>query len=307
MEVRQLRYVVRLAETLHFGRAAQLEHIAQSAFSGHVARLERELGVRLFDRSHHRVALTPAGAAFVERAEQMLTQLADAAAEARAQAMPEQEVLRVGTFAEAAGELMPIILSLYRELRPDVRLEFTELSMVDQLEKLVSEEVDVAVVRAPFEDDRIALRPIFSEPRVAVLPRQHPLADAESMSVDDLLDEPFAAADTGAPAGWASYWTCDDRRGEPGRVATHVRSVGEGLMAISCLGAVDTFPQTAARLFRHSGVAYVPLPDATPSTINAATRQKDTRPHVQAFHLAVKHAIDGHLDVVPEAVRSATA
>jgi DNA-binding transcriptional LysR family regulator len=307
VEIRQLRYVVRLAETLHFGRAAQREHIAQSAFSNQIARLERELGVPLFDRSHHRVALTPAGAAFVDHAQQVLAQLAEAAAEARVHAAPAQEVLRIGNFAEGAGELMPIILSIYRELRPDVRLEFTELTMVDQMEKLVSGEVDVAVVRAPFQNDRVRLRPIFTEPRVAVLPRRHPMADAASISVDDLLDEPFAVADTGAPVGWGSYWTCDDRRGEPGRVATRVRSVGEGLMAIACLGAVDTFPQTAARLYRHPGVAYVRLPDAALSTVNVASRQKDRRPHVEAFDLAVVRAVEGHLDLVPDAVRPAVA
>ncbi|MEW2400235.1 LysR substrate-binding domain-containing protein [Streptomyces sp. NPDC046862] len=307
MEIRQLRYVVRLAETLHFGRAAQLEHIAQSAFSGHVARLERELGVQLFDRSPHRVALTPAGAAFVERAEQILAQLAEAAADALTYSPSHQQVLRIGMFAEAAGELTPVILSVYRELRPDVRLEFTELTMVDQLEKLVSDEVDVTIVRAPFEDDRIRLRPIFSEPRVAALPRSHPLADAASISVDDLLDEPFATAATGAPAGWASYWTCDDRRGEQSRVATRVRSVGESLMAISCLGAVDTFPQTAARLFHHSGVAYVPLRDAAPSTVATAARLSDRRPHVHAFAVAVERAVEGHLAGVPGAVRAQAA
>ncbi|MET7520014.1 LysR substrate-binding domain-containing protein [Streptomyces sp. NPDC005480] len=307
VEIRQLRYVVRLAETLHFGRAAGLEHIAQSAFSGHVARLERELGVRLFERSPHRVALTPAGLAFVERAEQVLAQLSDAAVEARAYASSHQEVLRVGTFAEAAGELTPVLLSVYRELRPDVRIEFTELTMVDQLEKLVSDDIDVAIVRAPFDDDRVTLRPIFSEPRVAALPRQHALADATSISVDDLLDEPFAAAATGAPPGWSSYWTCDDRRGEQGRVATQVRSVGECLMAISCLGAVDTFPQTAARLFQHSGVTYVPVPDAAPSTVTAATRPGDRRPHVQAFGVAVERAIEEQLARVPNAVRAEVA
>lgn len=304
MEVRQLRYVVRLAETLHFGRAAHLEHIAQSAFSGHVARLERELGVQLFDRSHQRVSLTPAGRAFVDRAQELLGQLADAAAEARSHSPRAQQVLRVGTFAEAAGELTPVIFSIYRELQPHVQLEFTELSMVDQLERLVSGDVDVAIVRPPLEDERIALRPIFTEPRVAVLPRRHRLAEADVLSVEDLLDEPFAAADPGAPAGWSSYWTCDDRRGEPGRIATRVRSVGESLMAISCLGAVDTFPKTAARLFQHSGVAYVPLPDAAPSTVAVATRRKDTRPHVELVEVAVARAVNGHLSVVPDAVRS---
>jgi DNA-binding transcriptional LysR family regulator len=138
-----------------------------------------------------------------------VAQLADAAAEALTYSPAHQQVLRIGTFAEAAGELTPMILSVYRELWPDVRLEFTDLTMVDQLEKLVSDEVDVTIVRAPFEDDRIRLRPIFSEPRVAALPRSHPLADAASISVDDQLDEPFATAATGAPPGWASYWTDD--------------------------------------------------------------------------------------------------
>lgn len=303
MEIRQLRYVVRLAETLHFGRAARLEHIAQSAFSTHISRLERELGVQLFDRSPHRVALTPAGVAFVERAELILAQLTDPAAEARTHASGEQQILRVGSFAEAAGELTPIIFSAYRELRPDVQLEFTELTMADQLDKLLSGDVDVAVVRGPFEDERVELKPIFAEPRVAALPRRHPMADAHDISVDDLLDEPFATADAGELAGWGEYWTCDDRRGEPGRVATRVRSVGESLMAISCLGAVDTFPQTAARLFQHPGVIYVPLEDAALSTINVATRRKDPRPHVQAFDLAVEHAITEHLGSVPDAVR----
>ncbi|TDD39097.1 LysR family transcriptional regulator [Saccharopolyspora elongata] len=301
MEIRQLRYVVRLAETLHFGRAAQLEHIAQSAFSGHIAKLERDLDVKLFDRSHHRVALTPAGVAFVERAEEILAQVAGAAAEAKSLAPRHEEVLRVGIFAEGAGELTPVILSVYRELQPDVRLEFTELSMVDQLEKLVSNEVDVAFVRAPFDDERISLRPIFSEPRVAAVPHHHPLADAGEISVTDLLDEPFAAAGTGAPAGWSSYWSCDDHRGARGRVATHVRSIGECLMAISCLGAVDTFPQTAARLFHHAGVSYVPVPDAAPSTVTAAMRNNDLRPHVRAFDRAVQHAVRNHLDLVPNA------
>ncbi|MGW7200222.1 LysR substrate-binding domain-containing protein [Streptomyces chryseus] len=302
MEIRQLRYVVRLAETLHFGRAARLEHIAQSSFSGHLARLEGELGVQLFERNSHRVALTPAGAAFAERARDVLSRLADAAAEAGTYAPSHQAVLRIGTFAEAAGELTPLILSIYRELRPDVRLEFTELTMVDQLDKLTEGGVDVAIVRTPFEDDRVTLQPIYSEPRVAALPMGHAMADAESLSVDDLLDEPFVVADVGAPHGWSSYWSCDDRRGARTRVATRVQSAGEGLMAVACLGAVDTLPSTASRFFRHPGVVYVPLRDAAPSVVGFAVRQGNLRPHVHAFGQAVERALRSNLGVVPDAL-----
>jgi DNA-binding transcriptional LysR family regulator len=304
MEIRQLRYAIRLAETLHFGKAASIENIAQSAFSAHLARLERELGVRLFDRSSHHVALTVAGAAFVEKVAHILAQLSDASDTARALDSGQEHVMRLGIFADAAGELVPAILAIYRRMRPDVRIEFVELSMVDQLDKLLAEKIDVAVVYAPFVDDRIVTLPVYTEPRVAVLPSRHPLAEATEIAVDDLLDEPFAAADARAPTGWAAYWTCDDQRGEPGRVATTVTSAREGLMASALLGAVDTVPMTFARNSPYRGVVYMPIVDASPSTVTVAFRRNDKRPHVHAFDAAVQCAVQMHIDLVPGAARA---
>ena len=86
MELRQLRYFVTLAEELHFGRAAAREHIVQSALSQQVQRLERELGVRLLERSTHHVLLTAAGAAFLAEARQILAHTERAAAIARSAA-----------------------------------------------------------------------------------------------------------------------------------------------------------------------------------------------------------------------------
>ena len=86
MELRQLRYFVTLAEELHFGRAAAREHIVQSALSQQLQRLERELGVRLLDRSTHHVALTAAGAAFLVEARQIIAHVDRAARVARSTA-----------------------------------------------------------------------------------------------------------------------------------------------------------------------------------------------------------------------------
>src|SRR6202030_2744283 len=108
MELRQLRYFVTLAEELHFGRAAGREHIVQSALSQQVQRLERELGVRLLERSTHHVALTAAGAAFLAEAQQILAHV-DRAAHVARNATVASPALRVGII-DASYDSMPQIL-----------------------------------------------------------------------------------------------------------------------------------------------------------------------------------------------------
>src|ERR1700733_6807705 len=108
MELRQLRYFVTLAEELHFGRAAEREHIVQSALSQQLQRLERELGVRLLERSTHHVALTAAGAAFLAEARLILAH-ADRAADAARNAAAAGAPLRVAV-TDASYDSMPQIL-----------------------------------------------------------------------------------------------------------------------------------------------------------------------------------------------------
>jgi DNA-binding transcriptional LysR family regulator len=301
MEIRQLRYAVQLAETLHFGQAAEREFIAQSAFSLQIGRLERELGTLLFERAHHRVALTPAGSAFVARARRMLDDLELASVEASKLGEENAEVLRVGIFGEAAGELTHLIFSAFAEAHSRVRLEFTELSMVNQLEALKSGRVDVAILRSPIFDSSIDMEPMFCEPRVAVVPASHPLADAETLCIADLVDQKFAVAAEGAPAGWASYWSFDDLRGEPSRIAASVHSINESLATVAYAGAVDTFPGTASRMFPHPGVRYIPLMDAEQSTLCLTTVHGDRRPQLQALSGIIKTVVDSDLSLVPGA------
>lgn len=302
MDVRQLQYAVTLAETLHFGRAAQLNHIAQSAFSAQIARLERQVGAALFDRSSNRVTLTPAGEAFLPRAQAILAEVDAASAEARVVHQASQTHLRVGLFCESAGELTPLVIAAFRAAMPDVHLTFHELSMVDQVDALLAERVDVAFVRAPLAHTQLELVPLFAEPRYAAVGATHELADRDHVTLADLSDEPFAVAAPGAPAQWRAYWACDDVRGEPGRVATQVTNVNESLNAIAYAGAVDTFPGAATRFLQPPGVVYRPLLDATLSTLALARRTDDHRTAVLGFQRVARRLAETSLAVVPEAV-----
>lgn len=302
MEIRHLRYVLTLSETLHFGRAAEREHITQSAFSQQVAKLEAEIGAKLFERRSNRVSLTPAGVTFMPRAEEMLWQLHGAEEEAREIAAGAAGVLRIGLFPSVGGELTPLIVSTYRDTLPDVTLSFVELSMTTQVDALANGKIDVAILTTPIQDPRLELSVLFTEPRFAAVSRRHQLADAESISIKDLLDEPFAVAGDPAPQAWSSFWCCDPERGEPGRTAARVTSVTESLAAVSYLGAVDTFPAAGTRYFSHPDVVYVPIRDGAYAGTAVAWRADDDRPMVRGFCRVAELVSREHLDVVQLAV-----
>lgn len=299
MDLRQLRYAVTLAETLSFTRAAERQHITQSTFSEQIARLEREVGARLFERSSRRVALTPAGAVFVERAARVLAEMDATAAEVREIHRGATGSLRVGVFAEGAGELTPLIVEQFRRAAPDVGVSFVELDVPSQVTALVDREVDVAIVRPPIVDDRLVIEELFHEPRAAALPDGHPLSDEATLSVADLLDDPVIAAPT--PERWGPFWSCDEERGEPGRVAATVSSIAESLAAVAYLGAVDTVPASAARHFRYPGVRYVPLTDARPAAVAIARRRDEGGVPVRTFCEAAAVVARRSLRVVPGA------
>lgn len=303
MELRQLRFFARVAETLHFGRAAEKEYVTQSVISTQIASLETELGFRLFDRTSHRVRLTPAGTAFLEDVERTLGALGQAVSQARNIAMGPQRRLRIGVFGEGAGPLTHLILSAFRAESPSIDIQLVELTMVNQLDALTSGEVDIALLRLPVSDERLDVFPLFAEPRVAGVPAGDELADASVLSVSDLLDRPFAIAASGTPAAWKSYWSFDAQRGESSRVGGEVRSVPESLAAIAYGEAVDTFPSTAAQMFLHPGVRYVPLTDAEPSSLALVSITRSGRDVVvEQFRTVATQIIENHLALVPGAV-----
>ena len=193
MELRQLRYFVTLAEELHFGRAAAREHIVQSALSQQVQRLERELGVRLLERSTHHVALTAAGAAFLAEARQILTHVDRATAIARS-ATDASSALRVGII-DASYDSMPQILHEVQARYPDLVIHQVEVSAPEQYQQLVEGRLDVGIGRAALAPPQVASYLFRHDPLGVLVPPGHRFAGLSAIPVAILAEEPLLLAE----------------------------------------------------------------------------------------------------------------
>jgi DNA-binding transcriptional LysR family regulator len=189
MEFRQLRFFVTLAEELHFGRAAAREHIVQSALSQQIRRLERELSVRLLNRTTHHVELTAAGAVFLVEARQLLAQADRAAATAR-RAAGSAPVLRVGIVDASYGS-MPRILREVQERHPELELHQVEIGVPEQLRLLAEGRLDVGFGRAVLAPGEVASELFRLDPLGVLLPDSHHLASLSSVPVAMLDGEPL--------------------------------------------------------------------------------------------------------------------
>lgn len=301
MELRQLKYAVRVAQTRHFGRAAELEHIAPSVLSTQIRRLETELGVALFERGPHRVRITAAGEHFLQEAGLILDSLTALQTETRSIARNGGSRLRIGYFGEALGELTHLLFDAFTEAHPETRLSFTELFMNNQLESLHSKQVDVAFVRLPIDDPVLEVTPLYREPVHAAVSARSIFAGESRLHIDDIIDQPFAVAAGGTPSSWSGYWSLDQQRGEPSRIGAEVTTVSESFSAIAYSDTIDTVPASAARTILHPGVSFVPLDDTAPTTLALVRHRDNANPMVDALRECAIRLVRQRLSVMPGA------
>jgi DNA-binding transcriptional LysR family regulator len=284
MELRQMRFFVTLAAELNFRRAAEREHIAQPAFSGQIRRLERELGVRLFDRTSHYVRLTEAGRLFLDEVVPALDQVDRAAAVARAAGRGELGSVTVGFLGSAANELTPLILRSYAERHPAVSVGLREYDFRDPSAGLAGRHVDVAFMRPPVDSQHeLALVPLLEEPRVAIMASDHHLAGEESVSLARLLHEPFIVGPSSAGV-WREHWLATERRGGiPPRLGPEANTIDEWLHMVAAGHGVSLTPASSERFHGRPGVRFVPVPDVDGSTVTIACRRGPSNAAVSAF------------------------
>ena len=193
VELRQLRYFVTLAEELHFGRAAEREHIVQSGLSQQVQRLERELGVRLLERSTHHVSLTAAGTVFLVEARQILAHVDRAARVARS-AVGAAATLRVGII-DSSYDSMPQILHDVQARYPGLVIHQVEAGVPGQYQQLIDGRLDVGVGRAAHAPAQVASLLFRQDPLGVLVPAGHRFAGLEGVPAADLAEEPLLLAE----------------------------------------------------------------------------------------------------------------
>ena len=260
MELRQLRYFVTLAEELHFGRAAEREHIVQSALSQQVQRLERELGVRLLERSTHHVALTAAGVVFLVEARQILAHV-DRAAQAARSAVAAGAPLRVGII-DSSYDSMPQILHEVQARYPGLVIHQVEASVPEQYQLLIDGRLDVGVGRAALAPPQIASLLFRQDPLGVLVPDGHRFAELEGVSVAVLAEEPLLLAEE-ARAPEFNQFTVEMCRAA-GFTPTVYRGTVESIRAAADLVAAGTLPVLRALLlYRRASRNHLAAADRT--------------------------------------------
>jgi LysR family transcriptional regulator, hca operon transcriptional activator len=190
VELRHLRYFIAVAEELSFTRAAARLHTAQPSLSQQIRQLEKELGVKLLDRSRHHVAVTNAGRVFLQQAKDILGRVDHAGKLARQAADGHAGDLSVGTFPSADVSILPRLKPLIAEHLPNLRLILHSKYAVEPLSGLQAGTLDVAFMRDPDDDAGLEVIELLREQIVIVLPSHHALARRKKIPVKSLDDLP---------------------------------------------------------------------------------------------------------------------
>ncbi len=191
LEFRHLRCFVALAEELHYGRAAQRLAISQPPLSVAIQQLEAHVGARLFDRSSKGVSLTPAGVAFRASAQALLDRADDACAQAREVQAGELGRLRLGFVGSTLFNGLSAWLQAFQGSHPKVEVIVVELNSQDQIDALLAQELDLGLVHTDRLPPALTCQPLYTEPFLACLPSNHPLAALDEIPLTALSDQPF--------------------------------------------------------------------------------------------------------------------
>ena len=188
MTLRELHYLVALADHGHFGRAAEACCVSQPTLSTQLRKLEEYLGVVLFERTNRTLRVTPLGEQIVAKARQVLAEADSIVALARRQTAPLSGPFNLGVIPTLGPYLLPWLLPALRNAYPELRLIVHEDLTDHLLERLEAHRIDAALLALPVEQEELTSLALFDEPFFFACPAGHPLAEVESVKMAELQE-----------------------------------------------------------------------------------------------------------------------
>jgi LysR family hydrogen peroxide-inducible transcriptional activator len=279
IKLKDLRYLVAVADSRHFGRAAERCFVSQPTLSAQLKKLEEYLGVQLIERAPKRVQLTPAGEEIVERARRILDASDEIVELARGHRDPLAGRLKLALLPTIGPYLLPNVASRLRKQLPRLELMLYEYQTDAMLEKLHSGEIDVGILALPVAMDGLDSRELYREPFTVALPSNHRLAKRASIKVGDLAHETLLLLEDGHCLREQALDICSsvDAHEKQDFRATSLETLRQ--MVAAGVG-ITLLPELAARgaYGNARGVTIKPFARPTPTrTIGAVWRKSSAR------------------------------
>lgn len=257
MTLTELRYVVALAQERHFGRAAQKCFVTQPTLSLALAKLEDELGVRLFERNKNEVLVTSTGAQIVEQARRVLDEAGKIQSLARGSQDQLAGALRLGIIPTIGPYLLPELVPILRKRAPDMPLMIEENFTGNLVPMLRDGEIDAAIIALPFTVPGVKTKTLYEEPFSVVVPEGHAWAKKRRVRPDELSGENLLVLNAGhcfreqvleACPGQSN--TADSGGGRSGSSLETIRNMVASGLGVSVLPATALQPRYMNKLVK---------------------------------------------------------
>ena len=263
MELHQLRYVIAVARTCNFSRAAEQCHVAQPSLSQQIQKLENELDERLFERTRHKVRLTPQGKIFVARAVKILAEVDAAQRDVSDAQSLTRGRLAIGILPTIAPYLLPPVVRAFTQKFPGTEIIIHEDTTYRLLDMVRAYEIDFAVTSHPIHDDELEVRELLAEELLLALPPKHALTRKRTIRVADLAHENLIVMKEGHCLGDQVLGFCERRDLHPKISFRSAQLETIQAFVYSGLG-ISLVPAMAARSHRQNQPAYRSLPSPRP-------------------------------------------
>jgi DNA-binding transcriptional LysR family regulator len=278
VELRHLRYFVAVAEELHFRKAAERLHVAQPAVSEQIRKLEQELGVTLFDRSQRRVALTPAGTAFLVEARQVLRHPEVARQAARNAGDRATARLRIGYLPDSLPANVPRALRHLAGSAPSVEVDLTTGPALRLIEDVRERRLDAVVTNLPAPTQGLRVTSLGEQGAVVVLPATHPRAVDSAIALEQLAPERLVVLPREADPAFhnAVVAMCHAAGLSPTFVEIPEPRVEHVLLAVAGGAGPGLLPEAVTDRFAAPGIRFVALETDAPVLRSAVLTHPDT-------------------------------